>query len=98
MGKYAPTANASNGLYVYGFALADTFVQAMYKAGKNPTRAGLMNALLSLNTTNRFALPGVVLKTSKTDHWIISQMRLQRFNNGVWSHIAPLVEGRPGRP
>ena len=41
MEKYAPTANASNGLYVYGFALADTFVQAMYKAGKNPTRAGL---------------------------------------------------------
>ena len=98
MGKYAPTANASNGLYVYGFALAETFVQAMYKAGKNPTRAGLMNALLSLNTTNRFALPGVVLKTSKTDHWIISQMRLQRFNNGVWSHISPLVDGRPGRP
>ena len=43
--KYAPTANASNGLYVYGFALADTFVQAMYKAGKSPTRASLMNAL-----------------------------------------------------
>ena len=60
MGKYAPTANASNGLYVYGFALADTFVQAMYKAGKNPTRAGLMNALLSLDTTNRFALNGSV--------------------------------------
>jgi branched-chain amino acid transport system substrate-binding protein len=95
MGKYAPTANASNGLYVYGFALADTFVQAMYKAGKNPTRAGLMNALLSLNTTNRFALSGVTLKTSKKDHWIISQMRLQRFNNGIWTPIGPLVEGRP---
>jgi branched-chain amino acid transport system substrate-binding protein len=95
MGKYAPTANASNGLYVYGFALADTFVQAMYKAGKNPTRAGLMNALFSLNTTNRFALPGVALKTSKTDHFVISQMRLQRFNNGIWTPIGPLVEGRP---
>ena len=95
MGKYAPTANASNGLYVYGFALADTFVQAMYKAGKNPTRAGLMNALLSLDTTNRFALNGVRLKTSKTDHWVISQMRLQRYNNGLWTPIGPLVEGRP---
>ncbi|HEU4972922.1 MAG TPA: ABC transporter substrate-binding protein [Gaiellaceae bacterium] len=95
MGKYAPTANASNGLYVYGFALAETFVQAMYKAGKNPTRQGLMNALLSLDTTNRFALPGVKLKTSKTDHWVISQMRLQRFNNGLWTPIGPLVEGRP---
>jgi branched-chain amino acid transport system substrate-binding protein len=95
MQKYAPAANASNALYVYGFALADTFVQAMYKAGKNPTRASLMNAMLSLNTTNRFALPGVKVKTSKTDHFVLSQMRLQRFNNGIWTPIGPLVEGRP---
>ncbi len=70
-------------------------MQAMYKAGKSPTRASLMNALLNLNTTNRFALPGVRLKTSKTDHFVISQMRLQRFNNGIWSPIGSLVEGRP---
>ena len=31
----------------------------MYKAGKNPTRASYMNALLSLNSTNRFLLNGV---------------------------------------
>lgn len=98
MGKYAPSANASNGLYIYGFALAETFVQAMYKAGKNPTRAGLMSALLSLNATNRFAINGSVMKTSKTDHFILSQLRLQRFNNGAWSYIGPLVDGRPGRP
>jgi branched-chain amino acid transport system substrate-binding protein len=95
MGRYAASANASNQLYVYGFALADTFVQAMYKAGKNPTRAGLMNALLSLNTTNRFVLNGVRLKTSKTDHFVMSQLRLVRFNNGIWTPIGPLVEGRP---
>jgi branched-chain amino acid transport system substrate-binding protein len=98
MGKYAPSANASNQLYIYGFALADAFVQAMYKAGKNPTRAGLMNAILNLNSTNRFALPGVVMKTSKSDHFVLSQLRLQRFNNGIWSLFGPLVEGRPGRP
>ena len=95
METYAPEANASNQLYMYGFALAETFVQAMYKAGKNPTRAGLMAALLSLNSTNRFLLPGVVLKTSAKDHFVVSQMRLQRFNNGVWSPAGPLVEGRP---
>jgi branched-chain amino acid transport system substrate-binding protein len=93
MAKYAPSANASNQLYVYGFALADTFVQAMYKAGKNPTRAGYMNALLSLNTTNRFALNGVRLKTSKTDHFVISQMRLQRFSSPIWSPIGPPSRG-----
>ncbi len=62
MAKYGPSLNASNQLYMYGFAVADTFVQAMYKAGKNPTRASYMNALLSLNSTNRFLLDGVKIE------------------------------------
>jgi branched-chain amino acid transport system substrate-binding protein len=95
MAKYAPSLNASNQLYMYGFALAETFVQAMYKAGKNPTRASYMNALLSLNSTNRFLLDGVKIKTSRTDHFVVSQMRLQRFNNGSWTPVGALVEGRP---
>jgi branched-chain amino acid transport system substrate-binding protein len=95
MAKYGPSLNPNNQLYMYGFALAETFVQAMYKAGKNPTRASYMNALLSLNSVNRFLLNGVRMKTSKTDHFIVSQMRLQRFNNGAWSPVGPLVEGRP---
>ena len=40
MAKYNPNGRVNDGLYFYGFAKADTFVQAMYKAGKNPTRAG----------------------------------------------------------
>ena len=38
-----------------------------------------MAALLSLNTPNKFALPGVVEKTSKTDRFIISQQQLIRY-------------------
>jgi branched-chain amino acid transport system substrate-binding protein len=95
MEKYAPSLNANNQLYMYGFGLAETFVQAMYKAGKNPTRASYMAALLSLNSNNRFLLAGVKMKTSRTDHFIVSQMRLQRFNNGAWSPVGNLVEGRP---
>ncbi len=95
MAKYAPGANANNALHLYGFGLAETFVQAMYRAGKNPTRASYMNALLSFNSTNRFLLNGVRMKSSKTDHFIVSQMRLQRFNNGSWTPFGPLVEGRP---
>ena len=95
MEKYAPSADPTNSLYMYGFALAETFVQAMYKAGKNPTRASLMKALLSLNSTNRFLVSGVVMKTGPKDHFIVSQMRLQRFNNGAWSPVGKPVEGRP---
>ncbi|HXF97846.1 MAG TPA: ABC transporter substrate-binding protein [Gaiellaceae bacterium] len=96
MERYAPGTNPANQLYLYGVAKAETFVQAMYKAGRNPTRAGLMNALLSFNgERNRFLLDGVVQKTSKRDWFIISQMQLQRFQNGVWSPVGRIVEGRP---
>ncbi len=67
----------------------------MYKAGKNPTRAGLMNALLSLNYANKFVLPGVVQKTSKTDHFVISQMQLQRFNTRHLGAGRPTHRGSP---
>ncbi len=83
MAKYNPRGRVTDGLNFYGFAKADTFVRAMYKAGRNPTRAGLMRALLSLNETSPFLLPGSKLKTSATDHFIISHQRLMRFNNGA---------------
>ena len=95
MAKYAPGANADNGLYFYGFAKAHTFVQAMYKAGKTPTRQGLMNALQAFNETSPFALPGVRLKTSATDHYIISHQQPMRYNNGLWVLFGQLVDGRP---
>ncbi len=95
--KYGGGLNANDGQVYYGVAKAETFVQALYKAGKNLTRAGLMNALLSLNYPNKFLLPGMVQKTSKTDHFILSQMQLQRFNAStkLWVPFGKLIEGRP---
>jgi branched-chain amino acid transport system substrate-binding protein len=95
MQRYASGVNANDGLYYYGVAKAETFVQALYKAGKKPTRAGLMNALLSLNAPNRFALPGVTQKTTKTDHFVISQMQLIRYTHPDWRLQGRLIEGRP---
>ena len=95
MAKYNPRGRVTDGLNFYGFAKADTFVRAMYKAGKNPTRAGLMRALLSLNETSPFLLQGSKLKTSATDHFIISHQRLIRYNNGSWASAGPLTDGRP---
>jgi branched-chain amino acid transport system substrate-binding protein len=98
MAKYAPGANASNQLYLYGFAKAETFVQAMLRAGKNPTRASYQNALTSFrNTKNRFLLNGVEINSSKTDRFLISKQRLQRFNgqSGTWANAGPIIDGRP---
>jgi branched-chain amino acid transport system substrate-binding protein len=95
MAKYNPNGRVTDGLNFYGFAKADTFVRAMYKAGKSPTRAGLMKALLSFNETTPYLLPGSRLKTSATDHFIISHQRLMTFNAGLWTGSGALVDGRP---
>jgi branched-chain amino acid transport system substrate-binding protein len=95
MAKYNPRGRVTDGLNFYGFAKAHTFVRAMYKAGPNPTRAGLMRALLSFDETSPFALPGVRLKTSARDHFIISHQQMMRFNNGGWTLTGQLVDGRP---
>ncbi len=95
MAKYNPRGRVTDGLNFYGFAKAHTFVRAMYKAGKNPTRAGLMRALLSFNETSPYLLPGSRIKTSATDHFMISHIRPMRFNDGNWTLFGSLVDGRP---
>ncbi len=98
LAKYAPAASPTDQLNIYGFAKAETFVQALYKAGKNPTRASLMAALTSLNADNRFLGPGVKTKTSSTDRFIISQNRMINWGGGVtgsWKEVSDLIESRP---
>jgi branched-chain amino acid transport system substrate-binding protein len=95
MAKYNPNGRVTDGLNFYGFAKADTFVRAMYKAGRNPTRAGLMRALLSFNETSPFLLPGSRLKSSATDHFIISHQRLMTYGDGAWTGRGSLIDGRP---
>ncbi len=95
--KYGGGANADDPQVFYGVAKADAFVQALYKAGKNLTRQGLMNAVLSLNTKSSYLLPGMVMKTSKSDHFVISQMQLARLNSATKLYVAfgKLIEARP---
>ena len=70
---------------VYGMSAAHTFVEALKKAGKNPTRASIMKAADSLNVRNDpFLLPGIAVKTSASDHFPLDQAKLQRYHNGHW--------------
>jgi branched-chain amino acid transport system substrate-binding protein len=95
MAKYNPRGNPNDGFTFYGFAKADTFVRAMYKAGKNPTRASLMRAILSFNEPSPYLLPGSRLKTSATDRYPISHQQVERFNNGGWTLTGQLIDSRP---
>ena len=90
--KYLPGRNPRDGQIYYGVAKAETFVQALYKAGKNPTRVGLMNALLSLNSANKFLLPGVKQKTTQDrplGHQPDAAPALQRERTGLGAGRQP---------
>ncbi len=80
---------------VYGMSVAHTFVEALKKAGKNPTRASMMKAVTHLNVKNDpFLLPGVVVHTSATDHFPLDQARLERYHNGRWASFGGLFRVR----
>jgi branched-chain amino acid transport system substrate-binding protein len=100
--KFAPTLRASfdrgDSNVVYGMGFAATFVQAMQKAGKNPTRASLMNAIHNMEFKNPFTYPGIVIKTSsaKKDNFPIEQEIMIKWQGGAsgdWQPFGRLLSG-----
>ncbi|HET9323722.1 MAG TPA: ABC transporter substrate-binding protein [Gaiellaceae bacterium] len=95
MKRYLPRGNANDVYHVYAMASAHSFVQALRQAGRNPTRAGVMAQLAKLNSKNPFMIPGVVVKTSRTDRFPIEQVQLTRWSvsrngDGRWVRFGPL--------
>jgi len=96
MAKWAPNADANNGLYFYGFAKAYDAARVLRLAGKNPTRARLLFAARHMNWTNPYTIPGIKVKTTPTDPFPISQVKLIRFQDGLWHEFGSLISGRGG--
>jgi branched-chain amino acid transport system substrate-binding protein len=77
--------NAKDVYNVYGMSVAHTFVEALERAGKNPTRESIMRAATHLNIHNDpFLLPGVVVRTKPGDRFPLNQARLERYRKGRW--------------
>ncbi len=95
LAKYGPNgADPKNTFYFYGFAKAYDVVKLLYNAGKNPTRASLIKVTQRMNWVNPYMVKGIKVKTSKTDHFPISQLKLVRYENGTFTEFGPLIKGR----
>ncbi len=96
MKRYKDKGINANDVYnVYGMSAAHTFVQALKKAGKNPTRESIRQAAQHLTIKNDpFLLPGVVVRTTPSDHFPLDQAKLERWHNGRWITFGGLFRVR----
>jgi ABC-type branched-subunit amino acid transport system substrate-binding protein len=77
-----------DGNVLYGMAVAYTFVQAMLKAGRNPTRADLVSAINAGLTQGPVVAPYAY---STTDHDGVTGAYIGIINNGVLTQQGPVL-------
>jgi branched-chain amino acid transport system substrate-binding protein len=90
------TCNVNDGFNIYGVAVAWTMVDVLKQAGSNMTRANVMSiAATQLNESNNpFLLPGVVVKTTSSDHFPIAQEQVITWNGTGWSLQGSIIDER----
>jgi branched-chain amino acid transport system substrate-binding protein len=95
MTKYLPTGDQDDGNYLYGVSIAYTFVDCLKKAGRDLTRAKLMDAIIHLDEPNNpLAYPGVVIRTTPTFRFPISQLITAKWLGTDWSPSGVLIDTR----
>jgi branched-chain amino acid transport system substrate-binding protein len=96
MAQHLPRGDANDAFHVYSMAVAYTFVDALRRAGRNPTRASIVRAAASLNIRNNpFMLPGITIRTTATDHFPIEQGQLYRWRNNQWNAFGKVLSAKP---
>jgi branched-chain amino acid transport system substrate-binding protein len=90
------TCNVNDGFNIYGVAVAWTMVDVLKQAGSNMTRANVMSiAGTQLNeTSNPFLLPGVVVKTTSSDHFPITQEQVITWSGTGWTLQGGIIDER----
>src|SRR5438309_429972 len=89
------TCKPNDGFNLYGVAVAYTMVDVLKQAGSNMTRKNVMDiAANRLNETNPFALPGVKVKTTSSDHFPIMQEQVITWSGTGWTLQGSLIDER----
>jgi branched-chain amino acid transport system substrate-binding protein len=81
--EYEPRANPEDPFCVFGWAAAQTMVEAL-KGMEEPTRQALMDSVRNLNLEVPILLPGIEVKSSPDDGYPIEAMQIQRFEGENW--------------
>jgi branched-chain amino acid transport system substrate-binding protein len=85
MKRYQPKGDVNDPYNMYGMAVAYTMVDVLKRAGKNPTRNGVVQQALHLSERNPFLPSEIRLRTTPSDHVPIEQARLIRWAGDRWA-------------
>jgi hypothetical protein len=91
---YLPGAKVKEVAHLYGMAVAFTMVDALRRAGAQPTRASLLRAATHLNEANPFFAKGIAVQTGPNDYDPVQRTRMLRFHAGRWRQLGGLVSVR----
>ena len=95
LAKYIPGADPNNGYFLFGMGVAYTMVECLQRAGKNPTRKGVMDAAIHLNERNNpFLIPGIVVQTSPNNRFPIGQEQLAQYDGTRFFLFGSLIGAR----
>ena len=92
LAKYQPRANPEDPNCVFGWAAAETMVEAL-KGMKEPTRDALMESIRNMDTEIPILLPGIKVQTSGDgDGYPIEAMQIQRFEGENWKLEGDVIQ------
>jgi branched-chain amino acid transport system substrate-binding protein len=83
LAEYEPRANPEDPFCVFGWAAAQTMVEAL-KGMEEPTREALMDSVRSLDVDIPILLPDIDVKMASDDGYPIEAMQIIRFEGDNW--------------
>ena len=95
MSKYLPNGDKDDGNYLYGVSIAYTMADVLRRAGKDLTRKKVMDVVGNFTEKdNPLVYPGVVVRTSPSFRFPITQMITAKWLSTDWSPTGVLVDTR----
>ncbi len=97
MQQYYPGGKVDDAFNLYGMATAWSMVDVLKKAGTNPTRQSVLDALNHLDETNNpFLLPGIAIQNSPSSHYTITKEEIEKYDAaaGDYAPISELIDFR----
>ena len=91
--KHEPRANPEDPFHVYGWAVANTMVEAL-KGMEEPTREALMDSVRNMDEEIPILLPGIEVQmdSGNEDGYPIEAMQIMRFEGENWKLQGEVIQ------